>query len=244
MSRLLLFCLLCFSAGPFSARAGAAPRTSDDPEEDSEPALVQTSLLGELAYPQEAGELQISLLPGLVRDASLSAELPLEVEFGLHNRLQIGASFSALLGENALPSAGLSLLAQPIRRERVEFSLFAEFAHEFSTQENELEAGLVAAVVLGKGALHLSGIVQAEEEGAQVSAVASYFRCLGALCPMVEAGSEFSAEGVRALVSPALLWHPGRAWELGLGAPLSFGETSEQRLVAVLVWERSFQGED
>lgn len=239
---LLAMCLTAF-ARPFVAQTPAAPRDDADGE------LLQEFFLGETVYPQHRHELQVTIGSAWRRSGGRSAmNLPVIVEFGLSNRLQLSTelSLAAVPGPDApgglaeLETAVLYAIRPDVRRLAVSAGLeFSIPVVDEGDEDEELawRPFVIAAQSVGRAQIH-AGLRPRTRQQAVVNVAAVY--PIGAWRATLEAAGTFGRGG-SLLAAPGLLWASPVGLEIGVGVPVRVGgNVAERGLVFLLTYEAEF----
>ncbi|WP_437756367.1 hypothetical protein [Sorangium sp. So ce1389] len=232
------------AASTATAPAAPAPLRAEDMREP-EPPVIEELFLGELAFPQEALELQIASSPAWRRHGRLVRfSVPLQLELGITDRLQIGGELPLELARNDRGvAAGLGV----VRAEAL-YSFLDDRALGLTISAG-VEAGLPAgsrelgatghalepfvSVHKSFGSVHLCLSASAEvtlpaapSDAAEISPGVALAAVLpvGDLAPTVELAAELD-DAASLLFAPGVRWHPARGLELG--AALSLGLEDE-----------------
>jgi hypothetical protein len=259
-----LFGAVIVAASVCAAPSRSAAEESHDPVPKQ---IVNELFLGQAVTTQGRHELQVTLGPSWRhhnREDEITA--PLQVEFGITDRLQVGVELPAVFARSqggevtaGLGSAALEVFHNAIYDQPREIALSLGFgvglpssAEGLDEQAVALEPSLVFYKRLGR--LHLNAAFSAEVplpltddgEAARPSArgALSAFIQLGKLVPTLEASGEYGDEPAL-LIAPGLLWHPVR--EAELGAAFAFGLHDGSRsysALATATWEFDLGGEE
>jgi hypothetical protein len=231
----------------------------DEPELED---VVQEVFLGQLAFPQDALELQVSAGSSWVEADGARVLAPLiVVELGLTDRLQIEVEAPFVV---AIPSKGdagggpgnveLGALYNVARSPLLGLLISAGVAAMLPTASTDLigrayGAAAVVAAYKTMGAVHAnlsaeSGVEVAtggEEEAEMVREVAlSLLVPLGALTPIAEIGFEREGEENAIALAGGLAWHGSGPLEIGLAGLMRNGEgAAEWGAVVNFTWEGS-----
>ena len=222
----------------------------------------------ELVYPQEQGEVQLTLSPHLSGTASQrTGQVPLTLEYGLTDAWQIELEWG---GYTYGPSHGVGGLE--IGTKYSFMNLLGNHTHAAMGLEVELpvdradEEGveLEPFVILARDIPHLSGLqvflhaatgfeLGSEEEtpDALEADEAAWILNTGAFLPLkpvtltAELNWERTGTVDRAYVTPGLVRSLPGGWEIGLGIPLGVTPgTDAFRVIGILTYEFEFFGDD
>jgi len=221
----------CLAMLPVPAGVAAEPGKVDE--------VIEELFLGEIAFPQDALELQVTADLGGARAGDVTTlGGGVEVEFGITDRLQLAARVplarvSAPMERHAgLGNASLEALYNPLsdRGRGLALSVGLELSLPSPSGAGEdawtVEAFAALYKVLGRVHANLSVGVELERE-VSPSAALGVFAPIGRWAPVLELRVEAEAEPA-AVVSAGALWHPiddlelGAAVQVGLDAR-SFG---------------------
>ena len=233
----------------------------DEPEE-----VIQELFLGSLAFPQEANELQASVISSWMRSDDADVLQPVLVgEWGFTDRLQIEveAPFVVSVPNSGTTAGGLDnaevgLLYNFVRSSRLGLVMSAGLAGTMPTASTDLietsyGAGALLTVckLVGPVQANLSaesGVEAPTEEGMSeaelgVETALSLIVPLGGLVPVVEVGWEQEEES-ELMLSGGLIWLAADGIEMGLAGLMARGdEETEWGAVLNFTWERGFGAE-
>lgn len=220
---------------------GARADDDDDDEHREGPAQTVEELFAvELAFPQEAGEIQLTLaFDGATGDAGEAGELALEAEYGLTDWLQIAAGLplnahwppAPADAAYGLGDVEVAALAAHALHPRLLVALAIEVTlptgdedRGFGEGAPAYEPSLRAALALPGFELHaLAGLELGDELGVEYG--------LGVTVPVgddwaatLEALAEAEDDAHRIEVVPGLVWRGAEIVQLGLGARLFAGD--------------------
>ena len=265
--------LLCFGtlgigstaiAGSPASSAGADEKGDEVGEEDELEEVVQEVFLGSVAFPQEAQELQISVVSSWLRTEEADLLQPVLVgEWGFTDRLQLEIETPFLIampdeGDTAggLGNAEVGLLYNMIRSSELGLVLSGGVVGTLPTASTDLVeraygvgAGLSAYKLMGPVHVNLSAEAGVEattdEDDAEpgVETALSLLVPLGSIVPVVEVGWEREEES-ELLLAGGLVWMAAKGIELGIAGIAARGEDeTEWGAIANLTWERNLGGE-
>jgi hypothetical protein len=211
--------------------AGRAAAQQQPARGEPLPQLAQELFLAELVYPQERGEVQLTL-DSRVEDGTHTRAL---AEYGVTDRLQLSLNTPVLErgaggGEEDVYEAGVLYALLPSARPfSLSASLEASFARGAAPQ---WEPALIAA--RGWGRVQLHGTVAGELDGEDQA-------LWGALAGLVDLGRATpTLELVRSAehedyVVPGLFVHPRESAEIGAGVPVCLSCTHRTEGFRVMV---------
>lgn len=231
----------------------AAPAQAQDLTPHARP---QDVFLTDLVYPQERGEVQLSLTPGLPELSDRRGlEAPLVVEYGLTDAWQLEAAWSRppLAAE---ASHTFELGTQYSWLHLGGSRLHAALGVEAEWSEGALE-GVVPSLTVATdaGGLHvfaqgfatLGGDEEAsaEEEAGDWGVQGGTFFSVGGLILSTELGWGHTDTGSRYALAPGMLIPLPGGWEVGAGLPLWLhdGDTAAG-LTALLTYEFALNGDE
>jgi hypothetical protein len=223
----------------------------DEPELED---VVQEVFLGQLAFSQDALELQVSAGSSWVEadDAHLLSPL-LVVELGLTDRLQIEVEAPFVVAIPGKGDAGGGLY-NVVRSPVLGLLISAGVAAMLPTASTDLigrayGAAAVLAAYKTMGAVHAnlsagSGVeveTAGEEVAQRVSEVAlSLLVPFGVVTPIAEIGFEREGDENAIAFAAGLAWHGSGALEIGVAGLMSNGEgAAEWGAVVNFTWEGS-----
>jgi hypothetical protein len=242
---MLTFGLICVTS---TAWAGSSD--ADDAESDhAGPNWVQELTLGNTPVPQEQGEFQVSVIASHFEfdGSGRQSEAGLEVEYGLSDRLQIGAEiFYAWQREDdeeqvdGLTDLEVGVLYNFVATETFLFSASLNLAFPTGDENKGLGGGSVTyepgiSAAFAVGALQLFASVAAELGSGDDSlsygaAVALPFEDWA---PIVELAGEVSQDESELYVVPAMAWRPAGDWELLVGVPIGLTDDSADIAISI-----------
>jgi hypothetical protein len=224
--------------------------------------LVEELFLGEVVYPQDAGEIQFSIGHFWHDGRSDRSTLPVLLEYGITDRLQVGVMLPTSFYESSDPEAHDGLA-------NVEFEVYWSFLNdretgwaagigfgyslpEAVTGAGEDAHGYEPFVVLyrefGCDALNFSAAVEIEDprdsdEARETSGdlAAAYIRPLAnlPLTALLELATEIEAHETQVQLAPGAYYRPPTAiWEIGCSLPIGLaGEVPDLGVFVMLTFE-------
>lgn len=270
--RVLLLGLLTLGIGsPALADSDASSAEAGDEDDESGEEgeleeVVQEVFLGSVAFPQEAKELQISVVSSWLRTEEADLLQPVLVgEWGFTDRLQLEIETPFLIampdeGDTAggLGNAEVGLLYNVVRSAELGLVLSGGVVGTLPTASTDLierayGGGALLAAYKVIGPVHANLSVEAgveastdEDEGeaeAGVETALSLLVPLGSVIPVVEVGWEREEES-ELLLAGGLVWMAAEGIELGVAGIAARGEDeTEWGAIANLTWERNLGGE-
>ena len=222
-----------------------------DEHEETENQLVEEVFRSGLVYPQESGEVQITLLPQYGKnDSAKQWELPISIEYGITDQLQIELEWISYVQNN--PNAGqtndgigdlevgMQYSWMEIGGGSIHAAVGVEFGIPTGDDEKELgegEKSIESFLIVGADisrSVHsflqvgVEYIYEEEEESVEEWVG---FANIG----VIVAASTHSAltleynwiEEEAQYVTPGFIWHPGDDWELGLGVPIGVNDDAD-----------------
>ena len=225
----------------------------DDPDDgDDESALLEEILGASLVYPQEKGELQLTLAPSFRnQDSGEQIILATVVELGFTDALQVELEWDAIVVERPDEGGGdaksgtmeIEILYAFMNPGGAAWSTALSVGLQFPTSEAERGAARVDLELAGIAALDLparlgqifthGGVELDLEEIGEVEPFINIgaFIKLPVVTPTGVLG--LSDEGVSA--SPGLAFSPGEKWEIHLGATIGLTGDTDPYIIAGLV---------
>ncbi|HTN85387.1 MAG TPA: hypothetical protein VL242_16930 [Sorangium sp.] len=240
------------AASTATAPAAPAPRQVEATREPEQP-VIEELFLGELAFPQEALELQIASAPAWRRRGRLVRfSIPLQLELGLTDRLQIGGELPLeLVRDDRGVAAGPGVLRAEalysfLDDRALGLTISAGIEAGFPAGSRELGApgyALEPFVSVHKsfGAVHLCLSASAEvtlpvarSDATEIGPGVALAAVLpaGDLAPTVELAVELD-DATSLRFAPGVRWHPARGLELG--AALSLGREGDAPELGLLL---------
>ena len=225
-------------------------------------ALLEEFLTAEPSYVQLKGEIEFSSAFDYRRPAG-DWRVPVLVEFGITDRIEaeVEASYLAVPGDgrrNRGPGdveLGLHYALRP-DVEEVAVTLGVDVglptgdqAQGLGSGESGVEFFGIAGLKLGRAELHVTGMLEAEEEiKPALNAAAVYphgdlrFTLEANVLPDAEApGEKEGSEDLRVVVTPGLFHRPGPEVEYGIGAPIGLtGSAPDWGIIGRLTIEFEF----
>ncbi len=252
------------SAGAFAMAGSPAARAAEDADEEPEQA-VQEVFLGELAFPQEARELQFSAASSWVEGVDARVFSPLLVaEWGITDRFQVEVEAPFIVsvpteGDTGagIGNAELGALYNFVRSSSLGLVVSGSVSGAAPTSSTDLIDSVYGAYAMMSayktmGPVHASLSVEggmevpsggAEEDGDSrfvTEGALSLLFPMGSVVPVAEVGFE-REEGTELDVAAGFVWHASRAVEVGLAGLMTRGEDdTEWGALVNLTWERSF----
>lgn len=213
--------------------------------EDEVEELLQELFLGESVYPQEAGEIQFSSGFFSTRVNRNDFEIPLLFEYGLTDRLQIGAEVpigflhSGDQEANGLGNAELEVYWNVLNNPRSRWAAGVGFALGLPAPSSEVgeealiyEPFFVAYREFDSLAVNFSAGLEIEDptEMAEETEIGgelavALIRRWEPFALLMESSVEIEADETSTRLAPAVYWQPLHAnWELGVSVPVGFHE--------------------
>ncbi|WP_437307278.1 hypothetical protein [Sorangium sp. So ce388] len=242
------------AASTATAPAAPAPRRVEATREPEQP-VIEELFLGELAFPQEALELQIASSPAWRRDGRLVRfSIPMQLELGITDRLQIGGELPLELVRNDRGvAAGLGVVHAGAlysflddRALGLTFSAGIEAglpagSRELGASGHALEPFVSLHKTLGSVHLCLSASAEvtlpmARSDTTEIGPGVALAAVLpvGDLAPTVELAAELD-DAASLLFAPGVRWHPARGLELGAALSLGLGDEAPDLGLLLLV---------
>lgn len=217
-----------------------AAQTPAPPDED-EDELIQEFFSSEAVYLQARNQVQFTLG---AQSHSLSGmamrRLPVVLEFGLSDRLQINGEFSLFPASSQGPAGDSELefgLLFGVRRDIHTLAIAAGFdaGMPVGAEGMSFEPFVVVARSLGRLQIHASaGAELGEERGYRVGAAG--ILPVGPLRLTLEA-TRASLDGGSMFVTPGLIWASPFGLEIGAGLPIDIRGFVRRSLVVLLTYE-------
>jgi hypothetical protein len=218
--------------------------------------IIQELFIGQTVYSQEQLELQLTSGLSFARsEANDTFELPLALEFGLTDRLQIELEgFGAFILAPAQQRSGignpsLGLLYNIVNSGEKGFALSTSVEGTLPALTDGVgedafssELSLIGYQEISSLAINLQLSVEVAREqkentlGATLSV--GVFGALGHFRPTAELSASLDAEQRSLTVAPGLLYRMGEL-EFGVGAPIDI-IGGDLAIVSLLVWEHGF----
>jgi hypothetical protein len=228
---------------------------ADKPSEGVEE-IIQELFIGQTVYSQEQFELQVTSGLSFAHNETLDTfELPLALEFGITDRLQIELEgFGAFILAPAQRLSGignpsLSLLYNIVNSAEKGFALSTSVEGTLPALTDGVgedafssELSLIGYQEISSLAINLQLSVEVAREqqenilGATLSV--GIFGALGHFRPTAELSASLDTEQGSLTVAPGLLYRAGEL-EFGVGAPIDI-MGGEFAIVSLLVWEHGF----
>ncbi len=203
-------------------------------EEGTLPELVQELFQAEAAYPQEAGEIQLTV-------AARPQNARLLVEYGITDRLQVSAATPYLQldqdSEEAWEAGVLyNLVNGPDRA--VSVSLEVEIPTSGDGTAVSWEPALIAARRMGSVQLHGTLAASWSRDESELSPGVGLLLDAGRLTPTLELTAAMArGEAAEVALTPGIYLHLGRNLEFGIAKPLRLQGAPQAEVLALLTLE-------
>lgn len=212
----------------------------DDADEMIEQ-IVQELFRGTVVYPQEKGEWQITSgysHGSKVRDDGI---IPIEVEYGITDRLQLGIEapvnlFSSVSDNiEGVEHLGIEIYSNFYSNAATGTALGLGYGIGIPTQKAKgdpnsyvHETTFVAYQEIGQTAVNFSGVVEVEDSSVETNVegelALGVFRELGAFVPMLEWSIEIEEDEIPTVLAPGLFWKSGQGFEVGASLPIGLND--------------------
>lgn len=203
--------------------------------------IVQELFLGTIVYAQEKNEWQFNAGYFQGNEFPSDAHVPLEIEYGITDRFQIGMEFPL---EVASPvddfQSGVSAVEwgvyynpvnDPVHRWAVGIGYDVAVATSLDDEGNRLwvhEPYLVGYQEIGEVALNLSGRLEIATTGDETEIggelALGMFREFGNWVPMLELANQWEEGQTQLVMAPGLFWKPRRSIQLGASLPIGLND--------------------
>lgn len=237
----LLVCVAIFAP----AAPALAEGDTDAGDRDGEShALVEELILGESPYPQEAGELQVTLsVEHLSTEEENTTDLVAELELGITDWLQVGVEvpYRWIDGkegeedEDGLRDVGVSVLCVLLNDDALILSGAVEVNFPSGDEDKELGEGKIEVEPMLLGAARFDGIELYGGVGGEITDEDEVFTysaglvaALGPVVGLLEVSGESGAEGGgdEAVIAPGLAVEVMDDVELLIGVPIGLNDDS------------------
>jgi hypothetical protein len=236
----------------------------DKGEQDKIEVLFQELFLGEVVFPQDKGELQVSagLWHGL--DARRDSTLPLIVQYGITDRLEVGAwipvDFRRTYGAaNGLGNIELDGYWNVLNDPRTGWASGVGFGLGLPNATSQVgdralsyQPFWVLCRERNEAGFNLSAAVDVKDplDGQERNDVTgnldfALFKKFGRFVPLLELGAEVDRQRTAVRLAPGLYWHP--AWtnaEIGVSVPIGLTrDTPTLGGCLLITWEFEHHGQ-
>jgi len=215
---------------------GMAQQRPSAPEAGKLPEPIQEFLLAETAYPQDRGEVQLTV-EASHRDETAARLL---AEYGVTDRVQLSVLTPAVHGGTLDEPDPLTLGALLSLLNTSTLAVSAQLEVGLSDSDaTEWEPSLVAGAAWGRFQVHGSAAVGFSGDETEFSPALGALLDAGPWTPTLElTGSAAKEEASRIALTPGVYYHFAPGIELGVGAPIELRGSGFPRLVAKFTFER------
>jgi hypothetical protein len=228
--------------------------------------VFQELFLGEIVYPQERGEIQFTTGFLLARERPENSRLPVVLEYGITDRLQIAAEFPVdFIGSENAKAEGMGNVEL-----EVYYNFFSDrcsgwaaglgFGAGLPSATSEVgenafiyEPFLVLYRDLGRSQVNFSGGLEIEDlrEGDETAGVSgdvatAWFMKRKSLVYLLECGVEIEQDATPVRLAPGIYWQPPtRNMEIGISLPIGLGgDAPEVGVLVLATWEFGGDADD